>query len=544
MALKQFLITMLMLLPLEISARNKPEQIKIPLVEEMPDFPSPYKMKEWKSIAVKQDRLLFDHNAKGTFLPLIWIDNSRVNCDMEAFGLPSYVGSLRNFEKGIHFESLPTIGSVLSASLMGIDKTSYDGYDYVSMLRQLYNPTHHLVLNSVSRAVGKTFWYEIFPTVAFSMLADLYPGKEDIAEVMKSCCDTWNNAMHEMLEQNGKFDFNFTAYDFNAQKGYYNGRWREPDAAAGIAWLEYMGWVQWGNEKYLESAMKAMEFLQDRPAEEGTYYEILMPYGAYLAVRMNAKLGTCYDELKFINWCFDGNNSDRDGWGVICENWEGYDVHGLVGQKKWEQYAFAMNTFSQAAALVPIVKYNAAYSYSIGKWMLNLSNAARLFYSDEHPRNRQSSALWDGDPDHVICYEGLRKNLDNGNHFSSFKGILAEKGPYAIGDQVKYMKSMTDICIYASAWVGMLASIVDTTDVEGILQLDCNATDFFGDRTKPYYLLYNPYGESKEVSVKLPEGVFKLVDNLTGKVIGKKMKSGDKLTLPAKSAITFYANQK
>ena len=99
-----------------------------------------------------------------------------------------------------------------------------------------------------------------------------------------------------------------------------------------------------------------MTFLQNRPEKEGTFYEIMMPYGAYLAVRMNAELGTAYDELKMFNWCFDGNNSDRDGWGVMCERWNKYDVHGLVGQKKDEQYAFAMNTFSQAAALVPIVK--------------------------------------------------------------------------------------------------------------------------------------------------------------------------------------------
>lgn len=44
-----------------------------------------------------------------------------------------------------------------------------------------------------------------------------------------------------------------------------------------------------------------------------------------------------------------------------------------------------MNTFSQAAALVPIVKYNPAYASTIGKWMLNLANACRLFYADEHP---------------------------------------------------------------------------------------------------------------------------------------------------------------
>ena len=94
------------------------------------------------------------------------------------------------------------------------------------------------------------------------------------------------------------------------------------------------------------------------------------------------------------------------------------------------------------------------------------------------PCNRQSSSIWEGDPQHVICYERLRKDLYNGNHFEPFQGLLSDEGPYAIGDQVKTMSSATDICLYGSAWVGMLASIVDTTNVECILQLDCNATDF------------------------------------------------------------------
>ena len=37
---------------------------------------------------------------------------------------------------------------------------------------------------------------------------------------------------------------------------------------------------------------------------------------------------------------------------------------------------------------------------------------------------------------------------------------MSDEGPYAIGDQVKTMSSATDICLYGSAWVGMLASIV------------------------------------------------------------------------------------
>jgi hypothetical protein len=373
------------------------------------------------------------------------------------------------------------------------------------MIRQFFNKSNNnnLILNSLNRRAGETFWYEIWPAMAYSMLVDLYPLKEELQEPMRLTVDNWYDAITDLRKDRTYPDFNFTAFNFKTRKGHNNGVWREPDAAAGLAWLMYVSWKKYGDDKYLEAAHQCMEFLQHRPKEEGTYYEIMMPYGAYLAVRMNAELGTKYDELKMLNWCFDGNNSDRDGWGVMAERWEEYDVHGLVGQKKWEQYAFAMNTFSQAAALVPIVKYNPAYAHSIGKWIVNLANASRLFYADEHPRNRQSSAIWQGDPAHVVSYEGLRKDLNNGNYFEPLQGILADKGPYAIGDQVKTMSSATDICLYGSAWVGMLASLVDTTNVPGILQVDCNVTDFFSPRENPTYLFFNPYFEQKEISIDL-----------------------------------------
>lgn len=517
-----------LLLGLCAAAQQAVPQKDIDLVRYMPERPFPYKMKDWKTIARKQDSLLFDFDAKGTFLPLIWWDNTQTNFPERGFGLPSYVGALRNREKKNRYESLPVIGSVLGASLVGIDKSAQSGHDFVAMCRQFYSKRDNanLILNSPRGRPGGSFWYEIWPGMAFNMLVDQYPGHEEIGKLMMLNAEHWLPAFNGLSNGRAYPDFDFTAYDFETGEGIYNGRWREPDAAAGLGWLFFAAWKKSGDQKFLQAAQASMEFLQRRPAAEGPFYEIMMPYGAYLAVRMNAELGTDYDEIKMLNWCFDGDNTDRDGWGVMAERWGKYDVHGLVGQKKWEQYAFAMNSFSHAAALTPIVKYNPAYARTIGKWMLNLSNAARLFYPDEHPRNRQSSAVWDGDPEHVICYEGLRKNLDNGNHFQVFKGVLAEEGPYAVGDQVKFGTSFTDICIYGSAWVGMLASIVDTTDVEMILQLNCNATDFFGDRTFDTYLYYNPYPENQTIHFDAgsePVRVYDLVERifLPGTATGK-----------------------
>lgn len=524
-------------------SQTKVNQVDIGLVKEMPDLPTPYKMKDWKMIAKKQDSLLYNFNAKGSFLPLIWWDTNKVNFPINSFGLPSYVGSRNSLQKGSHYEALPVMGSLLGASLVGIDKSNYDGHDFVTMCKQFYNTANgvNLVMNSVSREPGSSFWYEIWPGMALNMIVDQYPKNNDLPEIMKLNAEHWLTAIKNLSEGKKFPDFNYTSYNFKTKKGVYNGKWHEPDAAAGLGWLEFTAWKKFGDNKFLEASKSCMEYLQNRPANEGPFYEIMMPYGAYLAVRMNAETGTNYDELKMVNWCFDGNNSDRDGWGVMTGKWGEYDVDGLVGQKKEEQYAFAMNTFSHAAALVPIVKYNPAYSSTIGKWILNLANASRLFYADEHPRNRQSSAIWDGDPQHVICYEGLRKDLDHDNKFYVFKGILADKGPYAIGDQVKQFSSFTDISLYGSAWVGMLGAIIDTTNIPGILKIDCNATDFFSSKELPTNLFYNPYKEVKSVSFNVGNTQVNLYDKVSKKYIEKNVAGNINLKLNGNEAMTLVS---
>ena len=111
-----------------LPAQKPIEQKEIRLVQYMPNIPFPYKMKNWKDIATKQDRLFYDFNAKGQNFPF------------RTFGLPSYVDKRRL--GGNSYESLPTMGSLISASLIGVDKSNDDGKDYVSMIRQFFNKKH------------------------------------------------------------------------------------------------------------------------------------------------------------------------------------------------------------------------------------------------------------------------------------------------------------------------------------------------------------------------------------------------------------------
>ena len=149
-----------------LPAQKPIEQKEIRLVQYMPNIPFPYKMKNWKDIATKQDRLFYDFNAKGQNLPLIWWDDSQVNFPFRTFGLPSYVDKRRL--GGNSYESLPTMGSLISASLIGVDKSNDDGKDYVSMIRQFFNKKNgtNLILNGLDRQAGESIRNEIWPEKA------------------------------------------------------------------------------------------------------------------------------------------------------------------------------------------------------------------------------------------------------------------------------------------------------------------------------------------------------------------------------------------
>src|SRR5687768_8813306 len=67
-------------------------QLSIDRVDLMPNRPQPFKQKDFKSVARGLDKLLFDFDARGEYLPLIWWDDTQTNLPMRGFGFPSYVG--------------------------------------------------------------------------------------------------------------------------------------------------------------------------------------------------------------------------------------------------------------------------------------------------------------------------------------------------------------------------------------------------------------------------------------------------------------------
>ena len=203
-------------------------------------------------------------------------------------------------------------------------------------------------------------------------------------------------------------NFDRTAFNFLTNEPSDNAKWKEPDAAAAVMWLEYMAFTQTGEHKYLQAARWAAAFLDERQANPS--YECLMAYGAYASARMNAEQGTDHHTEKFINWVLDANSPRK--WGAIVEKWGDTETHGLIGSlyAPWE-YAFTMNSFLMASVMLPIVRYDDRFARALGKWLLNVAINSRYFYANAWKPHEQTSWSWAAtyDTEFCIAYEGLRK---------------------------------------------------------------------------------------------------------------------------------------
>ena len=263
---------------------------------------------------------------------------------------------------------------------------------------------------------------------------------------------------------------------------------------------------------------------------------MLLPIGAYTAARLNAEEGTNFDVAKMLDWVFEGTKSKtgRTGWVIIVDKWGEYDVSGLQGSiVDRGGYAFLMNSIKVAMPLVPMVKYEPQFARAISKWMLNNVNASRLFFPDEIPDDNQWLPGMQNFTNSIIAYEGLRYEDDLNNP------RLVGVHPVAMGDGPKWHEDNlkeTMFSVYSTAPVGIYGAMIEETNIEKILKLDCNVTDFFSDRTFPTFLLYNPYKESVKVKYTPVKGGVDLFDIVSKTYLAKAVAGNTEIVLPADQA--------
>jgi hypothetical protein len=531
-------------IPAVVSAQH---QLTLSPINLLPAAPSTYQMRDWRAVATNFDALAFDVNATGQFLPIPRRDDTPESPFLSvAYELPSYVGETRMYGNGEPFaEGVPTLGAILGSTLVGIDKSA-GPLNWVSMTREYYinRNNEFIVMNRTDSASGHSAWYDIFPNILFYAIADRYPNETYLNAIQNQIDSRFFTAVNVMTAGGTNPNFNYSAYDFSDNVPRFNGTWREPDMGLGMAWMQHAAY--WRNrqtspavaELHLQAVDWALAYYETRTTNP--HYEILTSFGAYAAARMNAEHGRNYNVHKYLDWVFSRSAARPDLIMISGEKWGGQDVGGLLGGMRpntsnVQGYAFAMNTYANAMSVVPLARYEDRYARDIGKWILNAASAARLFYANAHAPGNQSSEFWSGDPQSSIAYEGLRHNW--------LPPHLLKPGEsseiYAAGDPLTYgWGPLTDFGIYGSAFTGVFGSIVKTTNVEKILQLDLLATDFYRDAAYPTYLYYNPHSTDQTVAIDLGSGQsFDLYDAVSNRFLTRAATGPTSFNVPGNNAV-------
>lgn len=491
----------------------------------MPDLPAPYEMRNWKDVTIKYDQFIYVTPHTGTHFPLIGTRTPFNYPALTPIALDTYVGSPSTTQA----EGINILPSIVGASLMGINKANQGGVNWVEKTKDFFNKTNkqNVYLNGSNASSGGDWWYDVMPNIFFYQLYSRYPSIPDYDQQFTSVADRWLTAVQAMGGKATPWtaaNMNYRAWNLMTMTGNTNSV-VEPEAAGGIGWLLYHAYLETGEKKYLDGAQQSLEFLSGLTVNPS--YELQLPYGAFIAAKMNAEQGTSYNVQKILNWCFD--RGSLRGWGSIVGSWDGKDVDGLIGEANdmGNDYAFALNGFQQAAALVPLIKYDKRFARDIAKWTLNVANASRFFYRPFPTSQDDFDWSLANDPDAVIAYEALKeKDSHNG-----------DKRLNATGDAKRNGWAATNLGLYGSSSVGYLAAVVDVTDVPGILLLDVNKTDFFLENAYPTYALYNPYTEDKLVTLTLPAGLHDIYDALSEITLKTNVSGTTTITIKTDEAV-------
>ena len=398
----------------------------IPGVAAMPAVPEPYRLRDWHRVARDYLDILLKFDAEGEHLPLIgWQDEAR-----GLIRLPSFVGGPRDPE------SINLFAALVGGELVGLDMTGYRGRDWLKLTEPFFAAEDGVYLNRPGATSGDSFWYDTLPNVLYFQLCDLAPPDATRRERLLAIARRWAQGSRALTQgsASGLPDFDYTGLNLRTMRGDRHGHRIEPEGGAAIAWMETMAFAVSGDRSFLEVADGAIRSLEGRPDAANPLYEVLLPYAVIAAARLNAEQGHAHNVDRLVGWCFaaKGPPQARPWWGVISGRWGGREVDGLVGSvRDGSGYAFAMNTFQYAATLAPLARYDDRYANDLGKWLLNLTNAARLFYADAHDPQHQSCAEWARvhDPRAAFAYEGLR-------HWQRGASVARDDGPPRRGRRV------------------------------------------------------------------------------------------------------------
>ena len=165
-------------------------------------LPKDYEWFDYGERAKAFDNLVYNEALTGVYAPFVWTDET-----YDTFGLAAYVGDGRVGNDGSE-EAVTTVASVLSATLMGIDKASQDGANYVSQLHAYFSEEENIILNNPAGSSKTTsMWYLIYPAILYTQVSVCYPEETQTREDALSAIESWYKAAEIMTAGDG---FNYT----------------------------------------------------------------------------------------------------------------------------------------------------------------------------------------------------------------------------------------------------------------------------------------------------------------------------------------------
>lgn len=147
-----------------------------------------------------------------------------------------------------------------------------------------------------------TFWYTLVNQAFFAGLSARVPSLDPDLALLHLAADSWHAATVAM-----KGDFRHTGFDFTTMKPFDDPRWREPDSAGGVAFVSVLAHHHSGDPRHLEAATLALAFLENQTASP--LYEMMLPFGAYAAARLNAVSRTSFDVAKLVSMRLPGKTA-------------------------------------------------------------------------------------------------------------------------------------------------------------------------------------------------------------------------------------------
>lgn len=501
-------------------------QMNISYMDNWPKLPTPYMTRNWNETAKQVTLLSLDANADYKYFPVsTYFERTEPTSGGYSglgYGTHTYLRADNTMTN--YGEAVAQLSAVLTAALTeGIDPRNIGGLDYVKMAQVYFSRTPDgrgfINNNAPSSDCAGSFWYTLYPTILYFHLAAMYPDDAALAQQIREVADTWLDALDYIPS------WDALGVSLKNRQLVIGGH-TEPEGIIGAAYALYMAYERFGEEKYLNGAMKLMN--QTAAMSKNPYYEIVGSYGPYLAARMNAEKNAGLPLERMLDWVFcNGSDSARGGWGIINSRWGDYDAYGLSGSvTDTTGYAFAMNTFVTAGALAPVARYAPRYSRALGQYLTNVVNNSNMFFGDGLPANLQD------DGDYVaetgltyLVYEGVRN-----------KGKTT---PFATGD-AKNQKNPTgtNFSFYSSGPLGLMSSMIIDTDVKEIQCFDLLKTDFEHEKAYPTYLMYNPFDDAKTVNVTLPDvGSGLVYDAVSGKFLTKITDSTLSVTIAPDCAV-------